>query len=134
MKLLQNCGRIHGYEIIQFDMRAKSGAILRAEFSAEYIKLGDEDCMIAVIRDISEQKRMDEILHLRLKLWEFSISHNAVEVMQKALDEIESITGSQIGFYHLVEEDSNSLMLQVWSTRTSNRILPCGRQRYALFH
>jgi len=103
-----------------FDFRIKSGSIFRGELSAEYIKLGDDDCMLSAIQDVTERKRMEDILHLRLKLWEFSLTHTAIEVMVKALDEIEVITGSQIGFYHLVEEDSNSLTLQAWSTRTKD--------------
>jgi diguanylate cyclase (GGDEF)-like protein/PAS domain S-box-containing protein len=102
----------------QFDFRVKSGAIFRGEISSEYIKLGDDDCMLSVIQDVTERERMQDILHLRLKLWEYSLSHSAVEVMEKALDEIEVLTGSLISFYHLVDEDLNSLSLQAWSTRT----------------
>ncbi len=76
--------------------------------------------MLSNIRDISERHRMEDILHLQLELWDFSTSHTALEVMQKALDEIEELTGSKISFYHLVEEDKNSLTLQAWSTRTRN--------------
>jgi diguanylate cyclase (GGDEF)-like protein/PAS domain S-box-containing protein len=105
---------------MEFDFRVKSGSIFRGEISAEYIKLGDDDCMLSAIQDVTERKRMEDILHLRLKLWEYSLTHTALEVMVKALDEIEDITGSQIGFYHLVEEDTNTLTLQAWSTRTKN--------------
>jgi diguanylate cyclase (GGDEF)-like protein/PAS domain S-box-containing protein len=104
----------------QFDFRVKSGAIIRGEMSSEYIRLGDDECMLSAVQDVTERKRMEDILHLRLKLWEFSLTHTAIEVMVNALDEIEDITGSQIGFYHLVEEDNNSLSLQAWSTRTTN--------------
>jgi signal transduction histidine kinase len=38
--------------------------------------------------------------------------------MQKALDEICTLTTSPIGFYHFVEEDQKTLSLQAWSTRT----------------
>jgi diguanylate cyclase (GGDEF)-like protein/PAS domain S-box-containing protein len=104
----------------QFDFRVKSGAIIHGEMSSEYIRLGDDECMLSAVQDVTERKRMEDILHLRLKLWEYSLTHTAIEVMVNALDEIENITGSQIGFYHLVEEDSNSLTLQAWSTRTKN--------------
>lgn len=104
----------------EFDVRTKSGKILNAQFSSEMMKIGDEEYMLSVIRDISTSKRMEQLLHLRLQLWEYSISHPAIEVMQKALDELENLTGSQIGFFHLVEEEDNSLTLQAWSTRTIN--------------
>jgi PAS domain S-box-containing protein len=38
--------------------------------------------------------------------------------MQEALDELERITGSLIGFFHFVNPDQTSLTLQNWSTRT----------------
>jgi diguanylate cyclase (GGDEF)-like protein/PAS domain S-box-containing protein len=68
--------------------------------------------------DISQRKRIEEILRLRLNLWEYSADHAAGEVMQKALDEIGEIIGSPVGFYHFVQEDQKTLSLQAWSTRT----------------
>ncbi len=103
---------------MHFDVKTRTGRVILAELSGEYIKIGEEDCMLAVVRDISERKRTDDILHLRLLLWDYSLSHTPLQVMKKALDEIESLTGSQIGFFHLYEEESKTLSLQGWSTRT----------------
>jgi diguanylate cyclase (GGDEF)-like protein len=68
--------------------------------------------------DIAARRRAEEIIRLRLRLWEFAPRHPVSELMQKALDELEGLTGSMIGFYHFVDEDENSLSLQAWSTRT----------------
>jgi diguanylate cyclase (GGDEF)-like protein len=68
--------------------------------------------------DIAIRKRVEEILFLRLSLWEYSATHTVEELMQKALDGIQGIIGSPIGFYHFVEEDQRTLSLQAWSTRT----------------
>ncbi len=68
--------------------------------------------------DITERKWAEETLRLRLTLWEYAAQHTVDELMQKALDEIEGITGSPISFYHFVMEDEASLSLQAWSTRT----------------
>ena len=38
--------------------------------------------------------------------------------MRATLDEVEALTGSQIGFYHFVDPDQQNLSLQTWSTRT----------------
>ncbi len=38
--------------------------------------------------------------------------------MRKALDTAEKVTYSQIGFFHNVEKDQETVSLQVWSTRT----------------
>ncbi len=68
--------------------------------------------------DISELKQVEEILRLRLNLWEYAGSHSTEELMREALDEIGEITGSPIGFYHFVREDQKTVALQAWSTRT----------------
>jgi diguanylate cyclase (GGDEF)-like protein len=61
---------------------------------------------------------MEEVLRLRLHLWEYATTHTANELMQETLDRIGEITDSPIGFYHYVEADQRTLSLQAWSTRT----------------
>jgi len=68
--------------------------------------------------EITDRMRAEEIIRLRLRLFEFAAGHSLEELMQKALDEIGQITDSPIGFYHFVEADQNTLSLQAWSTRT----------------
>ncbi len=114
-EMLMKDSRVHNFE---FNARIKNGSIIRAEMSAAKIKLGNEDYMLSVTRDVSEKNRLDSVLHSRLRIWEYSITHAAVEVMQMALDEIEDLTSSSISFYHLVNEDQSTLALQAWSTRT----------------
>ena len=41
---------------------AKSGKLLPAEISASVIKIGDSNCVIALVRDITERKRTQEAL------------------------------------------------------------------------
>ena len=74
--------------------------------------------LLVVMREITQRKKAEALLRLRLRLWEFSALHPVEELMQKALDEIGGITSSPIGFYHFVEKDQNTLSLQAWSTRT----------------
>jgi len=74
--------------------------------------------VLASLVDITERKKAEEIIQLRLILFEFAVTHSLDELLQKALDEIERITGSSIGFYHFVEPDQKTLSLQAWSTRT----------------
>jgi diguanylate cyclase (GGDEF)-like protein/PAS domain S-box-containing protein len=113
-ELLKN-RRVRNYE---YNYHVKSGAILQCLYSGEIIYLGGEENILSVVRDITELKRAEKILRLRLSLWEFLSTHSVDELMQKALDEIEVLTDSSIGFYHFVEEDQNTLSLQAWSTRT----------------
>jgi len=73
---------------------------------------------LAVKENITERKRNETILQIRLDLTEFAAAHSLDEFMQKALDEIADFTESAIGFYHFVEPDQKTLSLQAWSTRT----------------
>ncbi|MBN2389656.1 MAG: PAS domain S-box protein, partial [Anaerolineae bacterium] len=68
--------------------------------------------------DITARKQAEQVLRLRLQLLEFAANHSLEELMQRALDEIGKITSSPIGFYHFVEADQKTLLLQAWSTRT----------------
>jgi PAS domain S-box-containing protein len=68
--------------------------------------------------DITDRKISEELMRMRLTLLEFSASHSLDELLQKALDEIGSLTDSPIGFYHFMSEDEKTISLQAWSTRT----------------
>ena len=102
----------------EVDFRIKSGKILRCRLFGEIIRLREEEHVLWVVQDISERSLVDQILRLRLSLWEYGATHSLHELMQRTLDEIEEITDSLISFYHFVNEDQNSLSLQAWSTRT----------------
>ncbi len=69
-------------------------------------------------RDITNRKRMEATMHTRLRISEFADSQSLDELLQKTLDEAETLTGSQIGFYHFVDADQRTLHLQIWSTNT----------------
>jgi PAS domain S-box-containing protein len=74
--------------------------------------------LISVIRDVTERKRIEGVIRVRLDLLEYAISHSLDELLQKTLDEVGILTGSPIGFYHFVESDQENLSLRVWSTPT----------------
>jgi PAS domain S-box-containing protein len=73
---------------------------------------------LIVLNDITERKRSDDLINIRLRLIEFATRYSLAELLQHALDEVCAITGSTIGFYHFVEPDQVTLSLQAWSTRT----------------
>ncbi len=68
--------------------------------------------------DITERKRVETVMNLRMKLMEFAATHSLEEFLQKTLDEIGALTDSPIGFYHFVNPDQKTVLLQAWSTRT----------------
>jgi hypothetical protein len=49
---------------------------------------------------------------------DFAHEHTLAELLQFYLDEIESLTGSAIGFFHFLNADQKTLWLQAWSTNT----------------
>ncbi len=74
--------------------------------------------LVGVTRDVSERKRAERVTQARLRIAEASTTRSSEALMQMTLDEIEALTGSEIGFYHLVLEDQETLALQTWSTNT----------------
>jgi len=68
--------------------------------------------------DITQRRRAENLVNVRLSLLEFAASHSSEELLQKTLDEIGQLTNSPIGFVHFVESDQKTLSLQAWSTRT----------------
>ena len=79
---------------------------------------GQGEVCNAVVRDISEHKRVEDILQARLRITEFGAEHSLDDLLQNALDELCGLTHSPIGFFHFVEPDQITLSLQTWSTRT----------------
>lgn len=71
-----------------------------------------------MVVDITDRKRVENIRNARLHLLHFAATHSLDELLQATLDELEVLTDSQIGFYHFLEADQQTLSLQMWSTRT----------------
>ncbi|MFH0726744.1 MAG: GAF domain-containing protein [Pseudomonadota bacterium] len=69
-------------------------------------------------REIDDRKNREEMLRVSLRVSEFAGAHSLDELLRKALDEIERLTGSRIGFFHFLEEDQRTLSRQTWSTAT----------------
>jgi len=66
----------------------------------------------------SDRRRVDRA---RLSLLERAPTATLHELLVATLDLAEEITGSQIGFFHFVEDDQVTLQLQAWSTSTVAR-------------
>jgi PAS domain S-box-containing protein len=71
-----------------------------------------------ILQDIQQIYRADSILQFRMRLMQFAETHTLDELLQVILDEIETLTGSTIGFFHFLESDQKTLWLQAWSTNT----------------
>ena len=94
------------------------GSIVDVEITTALLEHQGQPALQTIVRDVAERKQAEDVIRLRLRLFEFAADHSLDELMQKALDEIGELTSSPIGFYHFVEADQKMLSLQAWSTRT----------------
>ena len=98
----------------------KDGHEFPIEVSVSTYTMTGELYTVVVIRDISRQKKEEQLRQARMRLMEYSFSHTFNELLIETLNQVEDLTGSLIGFYHFLQEDQRTLTLQVWSTRTSS--------------
>jgi diguanylate cyclase (GGDEF)-like protein len=84
----------------------------------EYDAGGRPVAVTGHIVDMGESYSHQAIADARLRLLECAPTHTLDDLLEKTLDEAESLSGSRIGFYHFVDPDQENLTLQNWSTRT----------------
>lgn len=73
---------------------------------------------VLVFRDTTEQHRIQQLAQTRMNLLDFATTHSLDEVLTKALDDITALAESPVGFYHFVDSDQKTIIMQQWSTRT----------------
>jgi PAS domain S-box-containing protein len=95
--------------------------------SSPIVREGEVTSVLLVVRDITERRLDEEAVRARLRIAEASATKASEELMRMTLDEIEVLTGSEIGFYHFVMDDQETLMLQTWSTNTLESL--CSAER-----
>ena len=106
-----------GGDLFESRHRAKDGSVWQVEVTASYSSLFGGRFFV-FLRDIQRRNRADSLLRTRLQLSDLAFGSSLDELMQAALDMIELYTGSQIGFFHFVEPDQETLTLQAWSSNT----------------
>ena len=107
-------------ETCEVVVRPELASPFAVEFAAT-CAAGGQECRV-VATDITTRKRSEALMAIRLRLQEFASSHSPKELLQKTLDEVETVTGSRVGFFHYVKEDQRTPSLQIWSTRTINEL------------
>ncbi len=98
--------------------RRRNGSIFPVEVSSRGETIEGARTLISVVRDITQRRRTENLINVRLSLLEFATSHSVEKLLQKILDEICALLGSPLGFLHFVESDQKTLLLQAWSKRT----------------
>lgn len=71
-----------------------------------------------LLLQIHQRNQADKINQVRLRLMQGAVIQNLDQLLTSVLDEIEALTGSQIGFFHFLEEDEKTIWLQTWSGNT----------------
>ena len=86
------------------------------------IKNGKVVKLTGSMQDITQKAKQNILIASRLRLIDYSRNHNVDELLRKFLDEAEMLTDSQVGFYHFVDQDQETLRLQAWSSNTVNHM------------
>ncbi len=107
-----------GHASFSFRHVMKDGSVRDVNVLSTKINDGNKDLINAIIFDVTEQKRYEQINALRLHILQMADIHSVEELLMATLDEAEKLTESEIGFVFFVAEDQNSLLLQAVSTNT----------------
>jgi PAS domain S-box-containing protein len=104
----------------EIELVRKDGSQFYAQLESVAVRdeSGEFNRYRTIVWDITDRKRIEEFIRIRLSLLEYSASHSLEDLLQKTLDDIGSLTDSPIGFYHFISEDEKTIYLQMWSTRT----------------
>jgi PAS domain S-box-containing protein len=96
----------------------RRGRWLRHSLSPVFGPDGSVSAVSVFAADLTERLRRERLLMARQRLGEFAINHPLKDLLRKALDEAEDVTGSRLGFLHFLNEDQRTLSMFAWSSRT----------------
>ncbi len=97
----------------------KDGSLINVLLSSTPIVQGDlSQGVTFTALDITQRKQNERLRDGRLRLLEFADTHSLPELLKETLAVAEDLTGSQIGFYHFIDEEKGVIKLNQWSERT----------------
>jgi PAS domain S-box-containing protein len=88
---------------------------------------GQVTALAGVARDITESKRAEDEIKAAFDIIANADSYSMDELLQKTVNEAERLTGSEIAFFHFVEEDQKTISLQGWSDNTKRFCTASGK-------
>ncbi len=107
-----------GHHLFESQHRTKNGSIFFVEVSVSYADI-EGGSFYALIRNITRRKIQNSLDKLRAELTEnISTHHDKSTLLRIIIDKAEEFTQSQIAFFHMVDEDQETISLQTWSNRT----------------
>ncbi len=76
---------------------------------------GETIGVLGVSRDITERKRLEELLFARVRLADFAGGHTVDELLHHAAEQAARLTQSRTAFFHIVQKCQNTALMQVLS-------------------
>ena len=73
---------------------------------------------VHVARDITIRQKKEKLMLENLVLSEFALNHQMDDLLKLAIDKAELMTGSQIGFFHFLDDDEKTISMYAWSSNT----------------
>ena len=105
---------------VEHRLSLQSGLIKFVEESGttQYNDSGEPIITVGVVKDISQQKKIEQVLDSSLHLNDLLKSYSENEIIDFGLEESVRLTDSTIGFFHFVNEDQETISLTTWSKQT----------------
>ncbi|NWJ39931.1 MAG: PAS domain S-box protein [Geothrix sp.] len=117
----------HEQKLVSFETmhRRADGSLYPVEVHVQLAGPGGLEVFLAVVLDISERRAAELALHSRvsqlqvmLDLASLPDSHSGKDLLKEGLECIARISGSRVGFLHLLLEDQETLELTAWTADT----------------
>lgn len=103
-----------GAEELKYVEHVHHGKILSVSTSP-ITSNSERQLYIHVARDVTEQKKQEQILAARFRLSQSHEDDSIQDFLRQALIESQNLTGSQIGAFYFVDQDQEKLALQACS-------------------
>ncbi len=116
---------IQGEEPQSFELRMakENGSAFWALLDMSALrKQGSEVHHRIMLSDITIRKQSAAVMAARSRLLQLKDSATSADLLRATIDEAEALTGSEVGFFHLVEADQVTLTLQAYSTNTTRNM------------
>ena len=116
---------ILGEEAQSFELRMakKDGSEFWALLEMSTVRNQDgESQHRIVLSDITTRKKAEAVMAARSRLLQLKADSTLADLLRATIDEAEALTGSEVGFFHLVEADQVTLTLQAYSTNTTGNM------------
>ena len=118
-----------GVHQAEYRIRHKDGMWRWVETTAQNLWENPQVREIVVTRrEITDRKRTENLIHMRLELLDYANAHPYTGVLEKAVAQSEELTFSLFGFFHTLDGGQKKPALQSRSTRTLRQFSEVSRQ------